>query len=145
MYLPERLPFLKPPKNYILSAIFMHEKFNIPIAKHLEDKDDLLENRDAGLVPNQEHLAARMADAIYEHATAHHFKILLFWDLKQASFKNPQTEKSFDNKGESEGIISNDWGAVVEEVRTVFERKNDTTVYIPAFYPTPELTIFQQK
>lgn len=27
-------------------------------------------------------------------------------------------------------------GAVVEDVRTVFELKNDATVYIPAFYPT---------
>ncbi len=32
-------------------------------------------------------------------------------------------------------------GAVVEDVRTVFERKNDATVYIPMFYPTPALPI----
>jgi hypothetical protein len=31
-------------------------------------------------------------------------------------------------------------GAVVEDVRTVFERKNDATVYISSFYPTLELT-----
>lgn len=29
----------------------MSEKIHIPIAKHLEDQDNLLENRDAGLVP----------------------------------------------------------------------------------------------
>jgi hypothetical protein len=56
----------------------MSEKFNIPIAKHLEDVDDLFQNRDAGLVPNQEHLADTMADSIYEHALTHNFKILLF-------------------------------------------------------------------
>jgi len=32
-------------------------------------------------------------------------------------------------------------GDVVEDVRTVFERKNDATIYIPSFYPTPEYTI----
>jgi hypothetical protein len=32
-------------------------------------------------------------------------------------------------------------GAVIEDVRTVFEKKNDSTVYIPVFYPTLELTI----
>ena len=32
-------------------------------------------------------------------------------------------------------------GDVVEEVRTVFERKNDTTIYIPTFCPTLEYTI----
>ena len=30
--------------------------------------------------------------------------------------------------------------AVVEEVRTIFVRRNDTTIYIPSFYPTPEIT-----
>jgi len=28
-------------------------------------------------------------------------------------------------------------GDVVEDVRTVFEERNDTTVFIPAFYHTP--------
>ncbi len=32
-------------------------------------------------------------------------------------------------------------GAVVEEVRTVFEKRNDATVYIPSFYLTAEITI----
>lgn len=30
--------------------------------------------------------------------------------------------------------------AVIEEVRTIFEKRNDTTIYIPSFYPTPEIT-----
>jgi len=30
--------------------------------------------------------------------------------------------------------------AVVEEVRTIFERRNDETIYIPVFYPTIENT-----
>lgn len=42
----------------------MSEKFDIPIAKHLEDEDDLFENRDAGLLDGQEQLAANMADAM---------------------------------------------------------------------------------
>jgi hypothetical protein len=33
------------------------------------------------------------------------------------------------------------WGAVVEDVRTVFERMDDATIYIPSFYPTAEYTI----
>jgi len=33
------------------------------------------------------------------------------------------------------------WGAVVEDVRTTFERINDATIYIPAFYHTAETTI----
>lgn len=32
-------------------------------------------------------------------------------------------------------------GAVVEDVRTVFERRNDATIYIPTLYPTPKTTI----
>jgi len=56
----------------------MREKFEIPIAKHLEDEDDLFQNRDAGIIPNQEHLAESMADSIYKHAIEHNFKILLF-------------------------------------------------------------------
>ena len=28
------------------------------------------------------------------------------------------------------------WGAVVEVIKIIFERKNDATIYIPAFYPT---------
>lgn len=56
----------------------MSEKIHIPIAKHLEDQDDLLENRDAGLVPGQEQRASDMAESIYEHAISHEFKILLF-------------------------------------------------------------------
>jgi hypothetical protein len=32
------------------------------------------------------------------------------------------------------------WCAIVEEVRTIFERRNDATIYIPSFYPTPEIT-----
>ena len=31
-------------------------------------------------------------------------------------------------------------GGVVEEVRTVFERRGDATIYIPSFYPTLECT-----
>jgi len=27
---------------------------------------------------------------------------------------------------------SDEWGATVEDVRTIFERRNDATVYIPA-------------
>ena len=34
-----------------------------------------------------------------------------------------------------------EWGAVVEVTRTVFEKLNDATVYIPQIYPTPECTI----
>jgi hypothetical protein len=56
----------------------MSERFNVPIIKHLEDKDDLLQNRDAGLVPEQEHLAEDLADEIYDHAIANNFKILVF-------------------------------------------------------------------
>ncbi len=32
--------------------------------------------------------------------------------------------------------MSNYWQAVVQEVRTIFERLDDGTVYIPAIYPT---------
>jgi len=32
-------------------------------------------------------------------------------------------------------------GRVVEEVRTIFEKKNDATIYIPTFYPIDDLTI----
>ncbi len=32
-------------------------------------------------------------------------------------------------------------GAVVEVIRTIFERKDDAMIYLPNFYPTPELTI----
>lgn len=56
----------------------MSEKLDIPIIKHLEDIDDLLQNRDAGLLPEQEHLAEALADEIYEHAISNNFKILLF-------------------------------------------------------------------
>jgi hypothetical protein len=28
-------------------------------------------------------------------------------------------------------------GAVVRDIRTVFERRNDATIYIPMFYPIP--------
>ncbi len=56
----------------------MSERFNVPIIKHLEDKDDLLQNRDAGLVPDQEHLAENLAEEIYNHAIANNFKILVF-------------------------------------------------------------------
>ena len=56
----------------------MSEKLNIPIAKHLEDKDDLLQGRDAELVAGQEHLAVNIADAIYNHAISNNFKILVF-------------------------------------------------------------------
>ncbi len=38
---------------------------------------------------------------------------------------------------------STKWGRVVEDVRTIFEEKNDATVYIPTFYLTPEHTISQ--
>jgi len=31
-------------------------------------------------------------------------------------------------------------GAVVEDVRTVFELKNDATIYIPSLFPTLSLT-----
>lgn len=31
------------------------------------------------------------------------------------------------------------WGAVVEEVRTIFEHKNDATIYIPTFSTAPIL------
>ncbi len=31
--------------------------------------------------------------------------------------------------------LTNVGGAVVEDVRTVFERKNDATIYIPTFQP----------
>ena len=34
-------------------------------------------------------------------------------------------------------------GAVIEEVRTVFEQRNDATIHIPNFYHTPEHTISQ--
>ena len=30
-------------------------------------------------------------------------------------------------------ILDTVWGAIVEDVRTVFEKKNDATVYIPDF------------
>jgi len=38
------------------------------------------------------------------------------------------------------------WGAVVWDVnlpgqRTIFERRNDATIYIPSFYPTLDFTI----
>jgi len=29
----------------------------------------------------------------------------------------------------------------MEDVGTIFERRDDETIYIPIFYPTPELTI----
>jgi len=32
-------------------------------------------------------------------------------------------------------------GDVVEDVRKIFEQKNDVTIYIPVFYPIPESTI----
>ena len=56
----------------------MNERFHIPIAKHLEDQDNLLCGRDAELVPGQEHLAEDMADDIYEHAILHGFEVLIF-------------------------------------------------------------------
>lgn len=56
----------------------MSEQFHIPIAKHLEDKDNLHEGRDAELVPGQEHLAENMAEAIYQHAIEHEFEVLVF-------------------------------------------------------------------
>lgn len=36
-------------------------------------------------------------------------------------------------------------GDVVEDVRTIFERLNDTSIYIPMFYPTLEYTISIQE
>jgi len=32
-------------------------------------------------------------------------------------------------------------GGVVKDVRTVFERRNDATIYIPSFYSITETTI----
>ncbi len=34
-------------------------------------------------------------------------------------------------------VLSN----IVEEVRTIFEEKNDATIHIPTFYPTDSFTI----
>jgi len=36
---------------------------------------------------------------------------------------------------------STKWGRVVEDVRTIFEEKNDATIYIPMFYSTGSYTI----
>lgn len=33
------------------------------------------------------------------------------------------------------------WGAAVENVRIIFEKIDDTSIYIPEFYPTTTLTI----
>jgi broad specificity phosphatase PhoE len=54
------------------------EKFKLPIAKHLEDEDDLRKKRDAELVPGQEERAQQMADSVYKHALNNDFKVLLF-------------------------------------------------------------------
>jgi len=32
-------------------------------------------------------------------------------------------------------------GNIVEEVRTIFEEKNDATIYIPIMYPVDDLAI----
>lgn len=56
----------------------MGEKFHIPIAKHLEDQDDLIQGRDASLVPGQEILARNIAEEICNHAEENDFRILYF-------------------------------------------------------------------
>ena len=64
----------------------MSEQFHIPIAKHLEDVDDLFQGRDAELVEGQEGRAQIMADEVYRHAIENNFEILLFCVLHLEKF-----------------------------------------------------------
>lgn len=86
----------------------MNEKFNIPIAKHLEDEDDLFKKRDAELIPGQDSLALNMANSIYEHAIAHNFKILLFCisPKKRAKETSDMVRKILENKPIKLNIIT---------------------------------------
>lgn len=56
----------------------MKEGIKIPIAEHLEDRDDLLMGRDTELIAGQEHLAEELADKIYHHAIENGIKALIF-------------------------------------------------------------------
>jgi broad specificity phosphatase PhoE len=78
----------------------MSEKFHVPIIKHLADQDDLLQNRDAGLVPEQEHLADQLANEIYEHAISNNFKVLVFCvSSKRRAMETAElVEKSLERK-----------------------------------------------
>lgn len=54
-------------------------------------------------------------------------------------YKTTETRKTIDNKVKSDFIIRPTLGAVVEDVRTIFERRNDATIYIPALFQPAEL------
>jgi broad specificity phosphatase PhoE len=106
----------------------MTEKFNVPIIKHLEDVDDLLQNRDSGLLPEQEHLAEALADEIYEHAISNNFKILLFCvsPKKRAQETAELVRKSLSNRPVSLKIIS--------EVDTNLQEINQGEFILPLDY-----------
>ena len=55
-----------------------------------------------------------------------------------AEYRRVELDKTLDDTTRKEllDLIILNWGAVVEDVRTVFEKKNDATVYIPTLYPT---------
>ena len=91
-----------------------------------------------GNVVNEDGLMFRLRDRIQSgeiHGSYHAFPIIEngrpTWAGKFPSIRHVQ-----DLKKKSDTLSRN----VVEEVRTVFEEKNDTTIYIPKFYPTPEYT-----
>lgn len=54
------------------------EIFSVPIVKHLRDRDDLLEGRDAGLVAGQEESAQKIADEIYANTVGNGARVLVF-------------------------------------------------------------------
>ena len=55
----------------------------------------------------------------------------------EAEYKRIELMKNLTNaiRNELFAQLILSWGAVVEDVRTVFELKNDATIYIPSFEP----------
>jgi broad specificity phosphatase PhoE len=54
------------------------EKIKIPIVKHLEDRDDLTEGRDAGLLEDQEEEVEKIAETLLKEAKEKGVPILVF-------------------------------------------------------------------
>jgi hypothetical protein len=52
-------------------------------------------------------------------------------NLNAIGIKSPYGKKALENKGKEKVILDTSRGAVVEDVRTIFEKRNDATIYIP--------------
>ena len=70
-------------------------------------------------------------------------EVRLLVDSIKSKFPVIELEKALVKQGPFQGFegIRPLIGNVVEEVRTIFEEKNDATIYIPTFYPIRDFTI----